>query len=81
MFQAFQTLISRVLEQLVLQVREEIIKNLDSLDAREAVSKLFSAIETNNLDGFHDAMSLVSSPAICSLNLKVPDKKQRLVNF
>lgn len=55
------------------------IASIESLEAQLAVEKLFMALSTKDLDSFHDAVFGVCSSSVCSLNLKMPDKKQRLV--
>uniref|UniRef100_A0A915BQR0 E3 UFM1-protein ligase 1 homolog n=2 Tax=Parascaris univalens TaxID=6257 RepID=A0A915BQR0_PARUN len=62
---------------LTIKIRDETISSIENAGGREAVAALFAAVSGADLDAFHSAMSSVSSPAVCSLNLKMPDKKQR----
>lgn len=62
---------------LSIKIREETISSIENTGGREAVAALFAAVSSADLDAFHSAISSVSSPAVCSLNLKMPDKKQR----
>lgn len=46
-----------------------------------AVEKLFRALSTKYFDLFHNAVFDVCSSAICALDLRAPDRKQRFVGF
>ncbi|VDM44104.1 unnamed protein product [Toxocara canis] len=59
------------------KIREETISGIENAESREAVALLFSSLSNADLDAFHSAISDISSPAVCSLNLRMPDKKQR----
>ncbi|VDK61992.1 unnamed protein product [Onchocerca ochengi] len=65
-------------DTLTTKARNETIANIGNTENRTAVEKLFTALLTKNLESFHDAVFGVCSSAICALNLKVPDKKQRV---
>ncbi|MCP9264838.1 E3 ufm1-protein ligase 1-like protein [Dirofilaria immitis] len=65
-------------DTLTTKVRDEIIANIGNTENRIAIEKLFTSLSTKNLESFHDAVLGVCSSAICALNLKMPDKKQRM---
>ncbi|VDK70142.1 unnamed protein product [Litomosoides sigmodontis] len=65
-------------DALTTKARNETIANIENAENRNAVEKLFTALSTKNLEPFHDAVFGVCSSAVCALNLKMPDKKQRM---
>lgn len=60
-------------------MRDDVIKAIENEESRTAVEKLFAALTSKELSAFHDAVFDASSSSVCSLNLKMPDKKQRYV--
>ncbi|VIO98267.1 Uncharacterized protein BM_BM2026 [Brugia malayi] len=66
------------IDTLNAKARSETIANIESMESRMAVEKLFVALSKKDLEAFHDAVFGVCSSAVCALNLKVPDKKQRV---
>uniref|UniRef100_A0A915PJ19 Conserved oligomeric Golgi complex subunit 2 n=1 Tax=Setaria digitata TaxID=48799 RepID=A0A915PJ19_9BILA len=64
-------------DTLTVKVRNETIANIESVDNRMAVEKLFTALSSKDLQSFHHAVFGICSSAVCALNLKFPDKKQR----
>uniref|UniRef100_A0A1I7VDW5 E3 UFM1-protein ligase 1 homolog n=1 Tax=Loa loa TaxID=7209 RepID=A0A1I7VDW5_LOALO len=66
------------IDTLTIKARSETIASIESAESRKAVEKLFTSLSTKNLESFHDAVFGVCSSAICALNLKAPDKKQRV---
>ncbi|KAH7721891.1 Protein C06G3.9 [Aphelenchoides avenae] len=55
-----------------VQARDELIASVPEVEAREALSRLFTSLTELNL--FHDA---VAGLGVCSLMVKPPDKKTR----
>uniref|UniRef100_A0A1I8EUD7 E3 UFM1-protein ligase 1 homolog n=1 Tax=Wuchereria bancrofti TaxID=6293 RepID=A0A1I8EUD7_WUCBA len=66
------------IDTLNAKARNETIANIESMESRWAVEKLFAALSKKDLEAFHDAVFGVCSSAVCALNLKMPDKKQRM---
>uniref|UniRef100_A0A0R3RQ74 E3 UFM1-protein ligase 1 homolog n=1 Tax=Elaeophora elaphi TaxID=1147741 RepID=A0A0R3RQ74_9BILA len=65
-------------DALTTKARSEAIANIENAENRKAVEKLFTALSTKNLESFHDSVFGICSSAVCALNLKMPDKKQRM---
>ena len=64
---------------MTVKVREQTIAALETAAARDAFTRLFAwlASKKDQLDEFYEAIDDVSSPSVCALNLKQPDKKTR----
>uniref|UniRef100_A0A0N4U0H1 E3 UFM1-protein ligase 1 homolog n=1 Tax=Dracunculus medinensis TaxID=318479 RepID=A0A0N4U0H1_DRAME len=60
------------------KIRDECIANINSIDGRRSFTKLFLSLTGSDLNNFHSALLEVSAMNICSINLKLPDKKKRV---
>ncbi|CAG9540221.1 unnamed protein product, partial [Cercopithifilaria johnstoni] len=65
-------------DTLTTKARNETIAIIESAGSRKAVEKLFAALSAKDLESFHDAVFGICLSTVCALNLKVPDKKQRV---
>ncbi len=63
------------------KVRDDAIAQLESMSTRQAFTTLFASVggKKDDLNAFFDAIDIVSAAGICSLSLKLPDKKLRYV--
>uniref|UniRef100_A0A0N5ACC8 E3 UFM1-protein ligase 1 homolog n=1 Tax=Syphacia muris TaxID=451379 RepID=A0A0N5ACC8_9BILA len=59
------------------KLREECLQSVESTEVRDIISEMFVAVENNNIDSFHKCIAKLSSHTLCSLNLKIPDKRHR----
>ncbi|VDD91971.1 unnamed protein product [Enterobius vermicularis] len=73
----FKTLCTDAANLVLSFVRDDTISAIENPALREAVSQLFLSVGHYNFESFHDSLAKISSPALCSISLKTPDKKRR----
>ncbi|CDW57586.1 core histone H2A:H2B:H3:H4 family protein [Trichuris trichiura] len=60
------------------KARDSAIKELAS-PAKEYFERLMASLNEKNLNSFYDAVDKIALPNICSLNLRFPDKKNKVI--
>ncbi|MFH4976054.1 hypothetical protein AB6A40_002763 [Gnathostoma spinigerum] len=70
--------VSRPSAELSVKARDEMINTLESKECRDVMTDLYLATTSSEFNAFHECVSRLASPAVCSLNLKMPDRKRRV---